>query len=117
MGFEQPAAIFRRQTYERMNGFDETLHYRADADFFIRALLGGENFAKLSGPPAACFRLHSGQFSNRGIQHSETEADSIYGREALKAAFGDWLTLVGWRLSNLPHYVIRIIRESMLSSR
>jgi len=117
MGFAQPATIFRRQTYERMNGFDETLRYRADADFFIRALLGGENFAKLSGPPTACFRLHSGQFSNQGIQHSEIEADRIYGRKVLKAGFKDWLTLVWWRLGNLPHYAIRIIRESMLSRR
>ena len=41
MAFAQPAAIFRRSSYEKLNGFDESLLYSADADFYIRALLAG----------------------------------------------------------------------------
>lgn len=117
MGFAQPAAIFRRQAYEQLNGFDESLLYRADADFFIRALLAGKTFAKLSGPSVASFRLHSKQFSNRGIQQTEIEASRIFGRQELKTRSGDWLKLTAWRLKNLPHYTVRIFRESLLSNR
>lgn len=117
MGFAQPAAIFRRQVYEQLDGFDESLLYRADADFFIRALLAGKNFAKLSGPSVASFRLHSRQFSNRGIQQTEIEANKIFGRQELKIRSGDRLKMMIWRVKNLPHYTVRVVRESLLSNR
>ena len=117
MGFAQPATVFRRDTYHQLNGFDESLLYRADADFFIRALLAERHFAKLPGPSVASFRLHSKQFSNRGIQQTELEAERIFGRRELKPQPGDKLKLATWRLSNLPHYIVRIVRESLLSNR
>lgn len=117
MGFAQPAAIFRREIYQQLEGFDESLLFRADADFFVRALLAGKHFAKLAGPSVASFRLHSKQFSNRGIQQTELEAKRIFGRQELKPQPADRLKLATWRLSNLPHYFVRIIRESLLSNR
>lgn len=117
MAFAQPAAIFRRSSYEKLNGFDESLLYSADADFYIRALLAGNCFAKLSGPSVACFRLHAKQFSNRGLERADIEADRIFGRQELEAGFTDRLTLAAWRFRNLPHYAIRILRESLLSRR
>jgi glycosyltransferase involved in cell wall biosynthesis len=117
MAFAQQAAIFRRRAYEQLGGFDESLHYRADADFYIRALLARMSFAKLHGPSVACFRLHAKQFSNQGTQQTELEADRIFGREELKASLGDKLKLASWRFRNLPHYAIRILRESLLTNR
>jgi len=117
MGFAQPATIFRREVYRQIEGFDETFLYRADADFFIRALLAEKRFAKLPGPSVASFRLHSKQFSNRGIRQTELEAERIFGRQELKPQPGDRLKLAAWRLSNLPHYLVRIVRESLLSNR
>ncbi|MEP7338559.1 MAG: glycosyltransferase [Acidobacteriota bacterium] len=117
MAFAQPAAIFRRDSYEELRGFDENYLYRADADFYIRAVLNGSRFAKLAGPSVACFRLHAKQFSNRGIVQADIEADRIFSRRELKAGFSDRLALVAWQFRNLPHYLIRILRESLLSSR
>lgn len=117
MGFAQQTAVFRRRLFQELNGFDETFRFRADADFFIRALLAGKYFTKLPGPPVACFRLHSKQFSNQGLEQTEIEADRIFGQEQLVSHFRDWLTLGSWRVRNLPQYAIRIIRESLLSRR
>jgi hypothetical protein len=35
----------------------------------------------------------------------------------LAAQANDWLSLVSWRCRNLPHYAIRVLRESLLSRR
>lgn len=117
MGFAQPSVIFRRRFFEQLTGFDESLVYRADADFFIRGILMDKRFAKLSGPPVACFRLHSKQLSNRSNDLTEIEAARIFGRKELKARFGDRRAFITWRSRNFSNYVIRILRESLLSGR
>jgi len=121
MGFAQQAAIFRREVYERLQGFDESFRFRGDADFYSRALLGGVRFAKLEGAPVACFRLHANQFSNsqneRRNQIDAEEARRIFGKPEMTAQASDWLKLASWRWHNLPHYTIRVLRESLLSRR
>ncbi len=117
MGFSQQTAIFRRRVYEQLNGFDESFVYRGDADFYMRALFEHTTFAHLDGPSVACFRLHEKQFSNRGLALTEVEAERLFGRSEMKASIGDELIFTGWRLKNLPHYLIRIVRESLLARR
>jgi glycosyltransferase involved in cell wall biosynthesis len=117
MGFAQTSAIFRRRCYERLGGFDESFVYRGDADFYIRALANGMKFACLDGPPVSCFRLHGNQFSNRGLELTEIEAGRIFCRPEMSPEVSDWLVLAQWRGRNLPHYLIRILRESLLSRR
>lgn len=117
MGFAQQAAIFRRSVYERLHGFDESFVYRGDGDFYVRALLAGLSFAHLDGPSVACFRLHEKQFSNRGLTLTEAEADRIFNQPEMKAGVADSLIFAGWRLKNMPHYLIRILRESLLTNR
>ena len=117
MGFAQQTAIYRRKLFDEMNGFDESLRFRADADFFIRALLNGKRFSRLPGPSLACFRLHSRQFSSQGFLETQTEARRIFGRSELHPRIGDQLVLARWQFSNIPHYLIRFLRESTLSRR
>ena len=117
MGYAQPAAIFRRSLYEGLQGFDVRYKYKADADFFIRALLAGARFVYVKGPAVACFRLHAGQFSNRATEDIEAEGNRLFGQFVLTAGWRDRLTLRRWQLRNVPHYLIRILRESSLSQR
>lgn len=117
MGFAQQTAIYRRSVFNELIGFDETLRFRADADFFIRALLNGKKFTKLNGPSVACFRLHGNQFSNRGLQETEAEAERIFKRPELRPGFRDRAKTIEWQVRNIPHYLIRILRESTLSNR
>jgi glycosyltransferase involved in cell wall biosynthesis len=117
MGFAQPAAIFRRSLYERLQGFDVSYKFKADADFFIRALLAGARFVYVEGPAVACFRLHAGQFSNRAADDIAVEGQRLFSQTVLAAGWRDRLTLWQWQLRNVPHYLIRILRESSLSRR
>ncbi len=117
MGFAQQAAIFRRRIFEQLSGFDESFVYRGDGDFYVRALLAGLSFSRVEGPSVACFRLHEKQFSNRGLELTEKEADRIFNQPKMKASLGDELIFAKWRMNNLPHYLIRIVRESLLTNR
>jgi glycosyltransferase involved in cell wall biosynthesis len=117
MGFAQPAAIFRRDVYQRLNGFDERYCFKSDADFFIRAIGTGSRFTLLGGPPVCCFRLHAGQLSNQKRALIEEEGKRIFGAPEMKPRKIDSVVLAQWRLKNLPHYLIRALRESLLSRR
>lgn len=117
MGFAQPAAIFRRSVYQRLGGFDERYCFKADADFFIRAINAGERFALLEGPPVCCFRVHAAQLSNRKRELIEEEGKRAFSAAGMKPRAADLMTLAQWRLKNLPHYLIRIARASLLSRR
>jgi glycosyltransferase involved in cell wall biosynthesis len=117
MGFAQPAAIFRRSLYRRLEGFDESYRFKADADFFIRALNAGARFASLVGPPVCCFRVHERQLSNQKREMIEVEGKRIFGAPGMKPRAGDWLALAQWEWKNLPHYLIRVARASLLSRR
>ena len=115
MGFAQPAAIFRRSLYERLGGFDESYRYKADADFFIRALQAGARFACVDGPAVACFRLHANQLSNRAAPEIAAEGARLFG--PMRARWRDRLVLLNWQRQNLPHYLLRILRASLLARR
>ncbi|MGE0131433.1 MAG: glycosyltransferase [Blastocatellales bacterium] len=117
MGFAQPAAIFRRSVYERLAGFDERYRFKADADFFIRAINAVTRFAFLDGPPVCCFRVHANQLSNRKRALIEEEGKQIFGAAGMKPRASDLMTLAQWSFKNLPHYLIRVVRESLLSRR
>jgi glycosyltransferase involved in cell wall biosynthesis len=117
MGFAQPAAIFRWNLYQRLNGFDERYRFKADADFFIRAIKAGAQFAALGGPPVCCFRLHPGQLSNQKRSLIEEEGRLIFGAPEMKPRGMDFIALAQWRLKNLPHFLVRVLRESLLSRR
>lgn len=117
MGFAQPASIFRRSLYERLGGFDESFLYKADADFFLRALKGGAKFERLDGPSVAGFRLHAAQLSNRMAENIEKEGERLFHTTEMKAGALDRLTLARWQWVNLPNYVIRVLRASSLSGR
>jgi glycosyltransferase involved in cell wall biosynthesis len=117
MGFAQPATIFRRSLYRRLGGFDESYRFKADADFFIRALNAGARFASLAGPPVCCFRVHAGQLSIQKREVIEEEGKRVFGAPGMKPRAGDWLALAQWQWKNLPHYLIRVTRASLLSQR
>lgn len=113
MGFAQPASIFRNNVFSRLGGFDTGFCFKADAEFIIRALNGGLKFTQLRGSPVACFRVHSGQLSNRNSDQIELEGIRLFGE--MKPNLSDRMKLLKWRADNLPHYVLRVLRESLLN--
>jgi GT2 family glycosyltransferase len=117
MGFTPHSAIFRRAVYERFDGFDEAYALSSDADFFVRLICAGVKFAQLSGPPVACFRLHEQQQTQTKAAAMNAERARIYNAEKLQPGWRDRLALAQWRVKNLPHYLLRIVRASLLACR
>lgn len=114
-GFAQPAAIFRHRAYQQLNGFDESYRFSADADFYLRMLKSGFCFAMLSGAPVACFRVHNQQLSNSHAEAMGEEMKRIFATDSKNLA--DRLVWWQWRSQNMPHYLIRLLRQSLLSGR
>lgn len=117
MSFAQPAAIFRRALYEQQAGFDESYRYKADADFYLRALRRGIRFSYLEGPPIAGFRIHAWQLSIRCAEEITEEGQRLFGGAENQTRIQDWLPLCRWCCRNLPHYLLRILRASLLARR
>ncbi len=63
MPFMQPAAVFRREVFEALGGFDERCTHIADYDFYARAAAAGFRFARTGGRAVAAFRVHDRQMS------------------------------------------------------
>lgn len=116
-GFAQPAAIFHRRLYERSGGFDERFRFCADADFYYRAAAAGAHFHAIGGPPVACFRLHQKQQSNEHQAAMRDEASTILAAGDRPSRLSTWSAVAAWRTINAPHYLIRALRGSLLSSR
>lgn len=116
-GFAQQGAIFRRSLYESLSGFDETYQLIADADFYFRALKKNVKFARLQNPSAACFRIHENQLSNCREQEMQAENFRLRPQTDIITSVQAWTTLTQWRFSNLPHYMLRLFRQSLLSNK
>ncbi len=76
MPFVQPASIFRREVFERLDGFDERFRHIADYDFFARADEAGFRFTRVAGASLAGFRVHGRQIStvNKRLVDEEQRA-------------------------------------------
>ncbi|QQS48754.1 MAG: glycosyltransferase [Acidobacteriota bacterium] len=115
MGFAQPASIFRNRVFRQLEGFDTRYRFKADADFVIRALNHDYKFARLTGRPTACFRIHRSQLSNARKDEIDAEGGMLFG--GMMPGLSDRIRLLKWRMTNIPHYALRILRDSLLSGR
>ncbi len=115
-GFAQQSAIFHKHAYNQLSGFNEQYCLSADADFYLRALQMNLPFVFLQGSPVACFRMHANQQTNRRAKEMELEKQNIYAKLD-KPGLLDWNVFIQWRLRNSPHYLLRLLRQSLLSNK
>ena len=97
--FPQQGTLFRRDTFERLGGFDTQYQYSADYDFFSRCRAGGEVFCKYDNRSVAAFRLMPSQLSQRLRAAMAPEGARI--RAKLRAQDSDLATMIGWPCSTL----------------
>lgn len=66
--FQEPPAIpsfalIRRELWEELGGYDESLKREEDRDLYTRALAAGAKFVKVDSHPTWVYRLHAGSKS------------------------------------------------------
>lgn len=109
LSFAQPAAIFTRQLFVDLNGFD--VHYRlaADLDFFARSALANRKFVMLSGPTVAAFRVHRTQ-SSQDVTRIVAETRQIQSMYGESYSVWSW-PILRWRIRNWSQYLQRVLRH------
>jgi glycosyltransferase involved in cell wall biosynthesis len=105
MPFMQPAAVFRREVFEQLRGFDERFTQIADYDFFARAAAAGFRYGNTPGRAVAAFRVHDRQMSTiqkaiadreKAIRRRECGRYRRFARMGLSAI---------WKVRNTANYL------------
>jgi glycosyltransferase involved in cell wall biosynthesis len=114
MGFAQASAIFRKDLFQALNGFDETYPLVADFHFFCRAKKADHVFARLERPSVAAFRVHSGQLTQKCAAAIREEEEVAFAALGISAGHAN-LAVLRWRMSNIANYCVRLLRSSAKS--
>jgi len=99
-----PTSIFSRELFERVGGFDESLHYAMDTDLWLRFKAAGARFDRLSHLCWA-FRVHDGSKTAADLRGAADprmleERARVYAKNGLRVTrFGLWQQRI-WRLLN-----------------
>jgi glycosyltransferase involved in cell wall biosynthesis len=117
LGFAQQSCIFRRDLYQKLNGFDESFLFSSDFDFYLRALISDASFSLLTGPSVSCFRLHVNQLSQKKAHLMVEEGEKIRNKLESREKILDSLLRLIWKIGNIFNYIVRIIRQSYLADR
>ena len=99
-----PTSIFRRDLFERVGGFDVSLHYVMDTDLWLRFKAAGARFHRLDHYCWA-FRVHgasktSGDLAGRTDPRMAEEQRRMYAKNGLAVTRAGLLMQRGWRLLN-----------------
>jgi glycosyltransferase involved in cell wall biosynthesis len=113
----QQGTIFRRGVFESVGGFDKGLRFVGDADFWWRALERGHRFGRHPWPPAAAFRLHPAQMSQRHASEMRAEHEQLAAGRPRARWVPATIAISRYRFENLGSYVIRILRRPFLDGQ
>jgi hypothetical protein len=93
----QPAVWWRRRVYEKFGGFDESLHFCMDHEYWLR-IASGTRWHYIPEPLASC-RLHADAKTSRQLATAWHETARMLTREKfrLKPWWNYWNMLVWGR--------------------
>lgn len=74
----QPAVFWKRRIYKFFGGFDKTLHYCMDHEFWLR--IGGQSVWHYLEEPLATCRLHADAKTSRSLARAWREAVEMQAR-------------------------------------
>ncbi len=80
----QPGTFFKKNVFEKLQGFDTNFKFSADYDFFIRSFKEDYKLFFDSRFTLAGFRIHEDQFSNKEEINMFSETDKILKKNNLK---------------------------------
>jgi glycosyltransferase involved in cell wall biosynthesis len=107
----QQTVIFKKNMFDKLNGFNTEYKYAADYDFYARAISINSSFSFLEWLPVACFRIHKTQLSFQN--HSEIIAE---GRNIVIKILGpqrimDKLASFDWKWKNAKNQLLKNLRN------
>lgn len=110
--------FYKREVWEKLNGYDTDYKYSADFDFMLRAKLANFNFMKIKKLTVGAFRLHPNQLSqhdgNPGLQENHKMIKKLnISVPMIKRIFAKWR----FKCRNFWEYLIRILRKRKLTDR
>jgi glycosyltransferase involved in cell wall biosynthesis len=112
----QQGTLFRRQVFDALGGFDSRWRFVGDADFWLRAVLAGFRFSRLSSPPVAGFRLHADQLSRRHATEMQDEFRRMLASHGIRPPRLQTLLHAGvYRAGHIRQYLQRILRHADLT--
>lgn len=97
--FPQQGTLFRREAFDRLDGFNTQFRFAADLDFFVRCMLAGERFCKFRGKSVAAFRLLATQLSQSA--RAEMAPEGIRIRAELQEESGGIPNWIGQPLASV----------------
>jgi hypothetical protein len=111
----QPGTVFRREVFERLGGFDESMRIAGDMEFFRRALAEGFRIGFVDARVAE-FRVHSGQVSQQ-VETRHRETDTLMEAARTVPGWACRARAARWRFmwSNLCVYADRLFRHGFVS--
>lgn len=107
----QQGTLFRREVFERLNGFDTRWRLVGDADFWFRALEHGFRFHRTTGAAVAAFRMHAQQLGRVHAAESREEHAAMTAHHGHRAAWAGRLAALAWRAGNWRSYLARALRR------
>jgi glycosyltransferase involved in cell wall biosynthesis len=110
----QQGVLFRRSVFDSLGGFDTSLRYSADYDFFVRALVEGHRFFKYTSRSIAAFRIMPSQLSQASFSQMAPEGIEIRRRlnenqSSLKIQTRKAFAFLYRNVSNLDNHLIKLL--------
>lgn len=110
--------VFRKELWQKQNGFNTDYRYSADFDFLLRAAMNHFRLYKIPHPTVGAFRLHPRQLSQEAGNPGQQENRRIIAQLNLQVSIKDKF-LFKWRFKsrNFWEYLIRLLRRRRLTSQ
>ncbi len=106
----QPAVFWRRRVYEQHGGFDASLQYCMDHEYWLRAC-GSTEWRYLPEPLATC-RLHADAKTSRALARAWAEAARMQERYGIRGRPGwdaIWMRMAGARYYTLKRRLFALV--------
>jgi glycosyltransferase involved in cell wall biosynthesis len=107
----QPTVIFRKNLYNKLNGFNTDYKYSADYDFYVRAICMNALFYCLDYLPLSCLRLHDSQLSCQKYDELISEGKQILIDTLGEKNIYDIFVMQMVKTKNVKNYLVKSIRD------
>ena len=112
----QQGTIFRRTMFQSLGGFNERWRFVGDSDFWLRGLLAGHRFLRISHPSVAAFRIHPSQLSQQHASQMSAEFVAMLASHGIRPSrLSTAVHSFLYRIAHVRQHAIRFLRRRDLT--